>query len=110
MSNPKLRPAIGPASTYEDRMMLQLHAWVRGHRVHNDIDNECCPDFSCCRPGTKMLPRRLRELFLRDPASRRAIMADIIAELAQTDPAFLVSTEFGDGVERVAFRMERNPE
>lgn len=28
----------------------QLEQWVQGNPVHNDVDGECCPDFSCCKP------------------------------------------------------------
>jgi hypothetical protein len=29
----------------------QVRRWVAGESVHNSTTNECCPDFSCCRPG-----------------------------------------------------------
>lgn len=28
----------------------QLKLWLRGKSVHNQKENECCPDFSCCVP------------------------------------------------------------
>lgn len=28
----------------------QLDLWVSGKPVHNAERDECCPDFSCCRP------------------------------------------------------------
>jgi len=34
--------------TYKDRCNYQLEEWVRGNSIHNTIDDECCPDFSCC--------------------------------------------------------------
>ena len=27
-----------------------IKQWVSGKSQHNIIDNECCPDFSCCYP------------------------------------------------------------
>ena len=30
------------------RCYQQLISWVDGSPKHNSIDNECCPDFSCC--------------------------------------------------------------
>lgn len=68
-------------STYHFRSELQLDLWRRGMPVHNDIDNECCPDFSCCRGRQHMAIDKLREMFCRDPASRRAMMEMFIAEL-----------------------------
>ncbi len=28
----------------------QLTEWVKGNSIHNKDRDECCPDFSCCRP------------------------------------------------------------
>ncbi len=28
----------------------QLELWLKGESVHNNEREECCPDFSCCRP------------------------------------------------------------
>ena len=46
---------------YRRRVRLQTKAWVEGRSVHNIIDDECCPDFSCCRP----------ELFTADKEQRK---------------------------------------
>lgn len=35
---------------YHERARLQCLAWVEGKIYHNQIDDECCPDFSCCIP------------------------------------------------------------
>lgn len=61
--------------------MFQLEMWRRGVSLHNDIDNECCPDFSCCRGIAYLANERLRELFVRDPASRKAMLESWFAEL-----------------------------
>jgi hypothetical protein len=34
--------------TYKSRTLKQCYEWVNGNSIHNFIDNECCPDFSCC--------------------------------------------------------------
>ena len=36
--------------TYKERDLYQLDEWVKGNPIHNNVDDECCPDFSCCRP------------------------------------------------------------
>lgn len=28
----------------------QLDLWLKGESVHNPDRDECCPDFSCCKP------------------------------------------------------------
>lgn len=35
---------------YQQRSIDQGRAWVAGESKHNQIDDECCPDFSCCVP------------------------------------------------------------
>ncbi len=35
---------------YADRAKSQFLSWAMGRPYHNEIDDECCPDFSCCYP------------------------------------------------------------
>lgn len=35
---------------YQQRALDQMDAWVNGRSEHNTVDDECCPDFSCCHP------------------------------------------------------------
>lgn len=35
---------------YDERCKAQALKWAMGQPYHNRIDDECCPDFSCCRP------------------------------------------------------------
>lgn len=37
-------------SEYQKRAYEQSLAWVRGESMHNIVDGECRPDFSCCMP------------------------------------------------------------
>lgn len=46
---------------YQRRVLEQTERWVEGDARHNVVDDECGPDFSCCRP----------ELFTLDPEERR---------------------------------------
>lgn len=48
--------------TYKQRIDYQLSEWVKGISIHNDIEDECCPDFSCCRPDLKS-PEEYRKTF-----------------------------------------------
>lgn len=41
---------------------IQLDEWVKGNPIHNDTDDECCPDFSCCKPEM-LAPLETRERF-----------------------------------------------
>ncbi len=45
---------------YRERVRVQTLTWAMGRSVHNRVDNECCPDFSCCHP----------DLFEQDSAKR----------------------------------------
>lgn len=65
-------------STYEARAMFQLALWQKGVPIHNDIDNECCPDFSCCRGYQHMVSQLRRDMFVTDKASRASMIHDWI--------------------------------
>lgn len=39
------------ATAYQKRAHQQSVEWANGRSVHNIIDDECCPDFSCCTPS-----------------------------------------------------------
>ncbi len=49
--------------SYKERCTHQLDEWVKGNPIHNDTDDECCPDFSCCKPDY-LQPLEIRETFL----------------------------------------------
>jgi hypothetical protein len=36
-------------SPYKQRCYDQLIKWVNGKPTHNVVEDECCPDFSCCQ-------------------------------------------------------------
>lgn len=42
--------SIIKGETRQERINYQLDEWAKGNSIHNDVDNECCPDFSCCTP------------------------------------------------------------
>ena len=55
---------------YRERVVRQTRMWANGDAVHNDIDAECCPDFSCCEPHLFEQDRskrmqRLNEVLIR---------------------------------------------
>lgn len=45
----------------------QLDLWVQGDSRHNNETDECCPDFSCCKPDSLVdvdTRKRFRDAFL----------------------------------------------
>lgn len=46
---------------YKERVKAQTLKWAQGVPYHNNIDNECCPDFSCCQS----------DMFEKDEAKKR---------------------------------------
>jgi hypothetical protein len=47
---------------YRERARIQHLAWAQGRPYHERLNDECCPDFSCCYP----------DLFTNDDAERWA--------------------------------------
>lgn len=39
-----------------------MDLWVNGMPLHNHLDDECCPDFSCCKPSL-IAPEETRKRF-----------------------------------------------
>lgn len=60
---------------YHDRLLIQSLSWLNGNPLHNEIDGECCIDFSCCEPDlfTKDLQERkdLHNKSMNDLRERR---------------------------------------
>lgn len=54
-------PIFKQVVAYRTRVIAQCEAWVRGDSKHNFIDDECCPDFSCCVPAC-FEPDRLKRI------------------------------------------------
>ena len=51
---------------YRLRVIEQTEAWVAGQPRHNTIDDECCPDFSCCCPDLFEVDRGKRFEYLHE--------------------------------------------
>jgi len=47
---------------YKERCQSQLDYWAKGTSIHNIVDDECCPDFSCCSPDLQS-DEQTRQLF-----------------------------------------------
>lgn len=50
----------GDRYRYRERARVQCLVWAQGRPYHEPVNDECCPDFSCCRPS----------LFMKDEAER----------------------------------------
>lgn len=76
------------AVPYQLSVEEQLRAWVAGDSKHNEFSDECCPDFSCCRPELQW-SKESREAFGNaDEGMREAMLTHgltgLIAENAKT--------------------------
>ena len=58
---------------YHDRVLIQGLLWLDEISVHNDVDEECCPDFSCCEP----------DLFEKDIKKRRRTHNNFLERLRE---------------------------
>jgi hypothetical protein len=57
----------------------QLERWVAGEPIHNHDREECCPDFSCCRPQL-LAPLAVRRAFLMaDEKTRERMLFGFLA-------------------------------
>lgn len=59
----------------------QLKSWVEGESIHNDERDECCPDFSCCRPEL-LQPVEVRRAFQAGSEKQRnALLMEFLGAL-----------------------------
>lgn len=61
-------------SPYQQRCLHQTLAWADGYSFHNQEDNECCPDFSCCRPDMFQQDQRKRFAYAMELQERYGIV------------------------------------
>jgi hypothetical protein len=58
---------------YRERCRQQVFNWAMGKPLHNRIDDECCPDFSCWHWFTDDWGSRFsKDAGMRSCAARRA--------------------------------------
>ena len=55
---------------YQKRAYAQGVAWVNGRGEHNQVDDECLPDFSCCAPNLYVESRTERLAMFRRACNR----------------------------------------
>ena len=106
MTDPLAKYAARDA--YIKRITVQLHQWLLGNPIHNPVDNECVPDWSCCRGRHAMKPAWLRELFWRDESSRPALLKEWAEEICEKDPMFAIDCDI-PGVQFVQLREVERP-
>lgn len=51
---------------YKIRTSINEMLWMFGYSYHNNVDNECCPDFSCCIGGIKTKFLKRVKMFVKD--------------------------------------------
>ena len=82
---------------YLDRLTHQSKQWAEGNPQHNYVDDECCPDFSCCHPSL-LMPEHERMRFLEaDGPTRTAILAGCLGKMLEASGHGVVYTH-GEGV------------
>lgn len=85
-------------TTYKERCEKQLDEWVKGNPIHNKVDDECCPDFSCCRPHL-LIPEERRKAFkAADDRQRESMLVSAIGKLTGGTSVYpVIFTPFKDG-------------
>ncbi len=74
---------------YKDRLNNQTLEWVKGNPIHNKIDDECCPDFSCCSPHL-LAPSEVRQTFYNavlkdDFKTRDRLLMEFLSKMISAD-------------------------
>lgn len=54
---------------YLKRKYKQLIHWMDGFSLHNHVDDECCPDFTCCAnilPDDEDAKKMVYQIFMEE--------------------------------------------
>lgn len=81
-------------NTYAECAQHQLDEWVAGRPWHNPLSplgpeheglggGECCPDFSCCRPGMLWSKARREAFVAASGSDRRKMMRGALSTLIE---------------------------
>ena len=78
----------------------QLAEWLKGNPVHNMIRDECCPDFSCCNPGSLVPPEIRQEFVDADEEKRQGMLMMFLGgafeTLGKRDQVYIAGMDGGD--------------
>lgn len=80
---------------------IQLCLWVDGISYHNPVRDECCPDFSCCKPSflaEKELRVRFQQAWENDEQEVMHQLLLMFLERAKSKGLYLAGTINNDGV------------
>ena len=67
------------AAPYRESVAKQLRLWLEGKPEHNHFANECCPDFSCCKPELLWPEDRRKAFSEASPLVRESMLTDALA-------------------------------
>ena len=63
----------------------QLQKWLAGESIHNKERDECCPDFSCCKPEL-LATLEERQLFTSRPDARDSMLMMFLGKAISSMP------------------------
>ena len=71
--------------TYKSRVKCQTNYWLNGKSIHNHIDDECCPDFSCCKPHLLADKKTRKKFVSANDTERENMLWNFLGELLVLD-------------------------
>lgn len=83
--------------TYEESLKYQTDEWVAGRPWHNTVSDECCPDFSCCRPDMMWDANARRVFASADKVTQRRMMMGGLQALLADEPVHVVDPDAHSG-------------
>lgn len=76
------------------RVEEQLKLWREGDPQHNKDRDECCPDFSCCRPEL-LAPEEERIMFCDRPELRGKMLGIFLCRAFENKKVHIAGTTEG---------------
>lgn len=73
----------------------QLEQWVKGNPIHNPDRDECCPDFSCCRPEL-LADEKTRIAFRDNPDQRMGMLGMFLGAALAAEDVYIAGVDDPD--------------
>lgn len=85
--------------TDRESVEKQLTEWIKGNSVHNELRDECCPDFSCCQPALLWSEETRKEFAEAGDEKRRGMLmmslGAVLAHAGKRDEVYISGLDGG---------------
>ncbi len=65
--------------------------WANGISIHNTVEDECCPDFSCCQPKLQASEADRKAFAAANEEQRESFLFGFLGKALEAKGVFIVN-------------------